>query len=311
MKPAVIFDIDGTLSDPTHRLHHVIGAKRDWPAFFGGIQDDGVNESIRWLLWKLDQTVAIIIVTGRPENYRAQTEAWLAQHMIEYENLYMRPADDTRPDYVIKSQILDGIIADGYDIKLTVDDRQQVVDMWRERGLTCLQCKEDHADKIAASDYGELTLMVGPSGAGKTTYLRNLGVDESSIVSSDRIRAELCGDFKDQTKNDKVFKALHAIVKTRIEHGIPAIVDATNIRNKDRLEIVKLAGDVGAVRYIVIDRPMAEKRATAGWRAELPIDLLAKHDQTFQSNLKAILAGDDQPNVTVVDLRSGALPRAA
>lgn len=52
-----------------------------------------------------------------------------------------------------------------------------------------------------------------------------------------------------------------------------------------------------------LDRPMEEKRRDAGWRAELSFDLLAKHDQTFRSQIGDILAGDGLPNITVVDLR--------
>jgi hypothetical protein len=63
------------------------------------------------------------------------------------------------------------------------------------------------------------------------------------------------------------------------------------------------------VHYVVIDRPMEDKRRNAGWRAEIvgkdgaPFDLISKHDQMFRSQLKDILAGDGLPNVVVVDMR--------
>ncbi len=208
---------------------------------------------------------------------------------------------------MVKAQILDGIIDDGFEIILVVDDRQSVVAMWRERGLTCLQCRPDEA-AAAGTAAGPLTVMVGPSGAGKTTWLATagataMGILPAHVVSSDGIRGDLCGDFRDQTRNEQVFAALHALVAARLSHGLPAVVDATNIRRKDRMAVAALAGATAKVRYIVIDRHMERKRATAGWRAELSIDLLAKHDQVFRSNLKDILAGDGLPNVTVHDLR--------
>jgi predicted kinase len=306
MTQCVIFDIDGTLSDPSHRLHHVRRKPFNWPAFFDAMGEDPVHDPIRWLSDILGGHVQIIITTGRPETHRVQTEAWLAQHKIGYHTLYMRAADDYRPDYIVKSQILDGIIADGFEVVLVVDDRQSVVDMWRARGLVCLQCRKDDGTSDLKT-YGDLTLMVGPSGAGKTTWLNSdAGLAQelrTSVISSDAIRGELCGDFRDQTKNEQVFEALHALVLARISNGLKATVDATNIRRKDRLAITKLTRPDAHIRYVVIDRPMEEKRATAGWRAELPIDLLAKHEQTFKSNLRDILAGDDQPNVHVIDLR--------
>lgn len=301
---AVIFDIDGTLADVAHRRHHIVDG-RNWDAFFAAMGDDPCVESIQWLAHKLYSHVPLIICSGRPEKYRAITEEWLARHRIEFVSLLMRPDDDTRQDFIVKGQMLDAILGDGFEPILVVDDRPSVVSMWRERGLTCLQCAD--WDEPMPYDPGLLTLMVGPSGAGKSTFLSGLsaaefGIHPWHIVSSDQIRADLCGDFKDQTKNDAVYAALHAQAKTRIKHGLPVVIDATNLRRKDRLACVALA-DGASVRYIVINRSMDDKRRDGGWRLGLPIDLIAKHEQTFNSQLKEILAGDSLPNISVIDLR--------
>ena len=89
----------------------------------------------------------------------------------------------------------------------------------------------------------------------------------------------------------------------RLKHGLETVIDATNIRRADRLACVNLVPSYVSVEYIVIDRPMAEKRRDGGWRNELSIDLIGKHQQTFNSNLKYILAGNNVPNVLVRDLR--------
>ncbi len=122
------------------------------------------------------------------------------------------------------------------------------------------------------------------------------------MLSSDQFRADMCGDFRDQTKNDEVFAALHAVIKARLSHGLPTVIDATNLRRKDRMTAAALAKG-GKVRYVVIDRPTEEKKRDAGWRATLPFDLIAKHEQTLGSQIKDILRGDGQPNVEVIDLR--------
>lgn len=307
MTKAVIFDIDGTLADLSHRLHHIKRQPIDWDSFFAECVNDTPIQPIHDLAHLVvAQDYKLILVSCRSDKVRQETETWLATHGVPYQELHMRKEGDYRQDTIVKSELLDAILAAGNEIAFVVDDRPSVVAMWRSRGLTCLQCR-DWEEDAPSSNAGILTLMVGPSGAGKSYWLqgdgpRDLGIHPSHVVSSDQIRADLCGDFRDQTKNDEVFAALHAVVKTRITHGLPTVIDATNLRRKDRLAAASLANG-GRVRYVVIDRPTAEKRIQAGWRAELPVDLIAKHEQTFGSQVKDILAGDNQPNVEVIDLR--------
>jgi hypothetical protein len=54
------------------------------------------------------------------------------------------------------------------------------------------------------------------------------------------------------------------------------------------------------VRYVVLDRPLAAKLATRGWR---PAKLIEAQHALFQAELPAILAGDGRPFVTVEDRR--------
>jgi protein phosphatase len=181
--------------------------------------------------------------------------------------------------------------------------------MWRENGLFVLQCaaKETFLD---VHNFHEnigypLTLMVGPSGAGKSTYLRNV-VGMESVISSDTIRQHLCGDYRDQSQNERVFEAMHSLAKERLKHGLPVILDATNIRRADRIKAAKLIPDTFAVNYVVIDRPLEEKLKTAGWRSTVSVkgkELVRYHHEVMQNNLKDILKGDDLPNVKVTDLR--------
>jgi len=261
----IIFDIDGTLADCGHRLHHIQGGKKDWPAFFGAMADDIAIEPVCDHLRLCADRHPIILCSGRPEDYRAVTERWLTDNDIEYRALYMRASGDYRADDVVKSQLLDGILADGHQPILVVDDRPRVIAMWRARGLTCFQCREWIDDGAPRARSGRLTLMVGPSGAGKSYWLASdqaaaFGITPSQIVSSDALRAELCGNFLDQSRNDQVFAALHAVVKARVEHGLDTVVDATNLKRKDRLAVVSLAPDGSQIRYVVIDRHLSEKR---------------------------------------------------
>ena len=300
---AIICDIDGTLADCRHRLRHVLpGGKRDWESFFAGMADDNVVYPVRAAVQSLARDYKIVLCSGRPEKYRGVTVKWLDEWCVPFDSLYMRPDNDTRPDHVVKAQLLSGLRKDGFDPFLVIDDRQSVVDMWRDHGLLCMQVAPVDT---SAPGTARLTLMVGPSGSGKSSWLESAdawhyGIDFSHVVSSDQIRADLCGDFRDQSKNQEVFAALHAVVKARLKAGLPTVVDATNIRRKDRVSLATLLNV--AVTYIVINRPIEEKRRDGGWRLEVP-ELLERHEATFQANLKDILRGDNLMNVAVVDLR--------
>ena len=143
-KPTILFDIDGTLADIVHRRHFLDEEKPNWHAFNDAMGDDTPNTPIVNLyktLWDSEQ-YTIVIVTGRGEEHRKLTEQWLAWNEILFDQLLMRPAKDSRADYIIKQEILDALRDQGHEILFTVDDRQQVVDMWRRNGITCLQCDE-------------------------------------------------------------------------------------------------------------------------------------------------------------------------
>ena len=300
MTQTVIVDIDGTLADLTHRLHHVTNGNRRWDLFETGVVDDKPITQIIDLVRALFHTYRIVLVSGRSDATREATEAWLDKHSVPYLELHMRRAGDHRQDFIIKEEILDDLIKNGHDIAFVVDDRPSVVAMWRKRGITCLQCAEWEENKKPKVPKGKLFVMVGPSGAGKSRWALLEAKDESRIVSSDTIRWEFTGDFRIQDKNVEVFNAFHAIITARINAGLDTYADATHIKRADRLATVKCA-DGGEVEYIVINRPLADKKATGGWRNQF--GLIEKHDSTFRAQLKDILRGDGLPNVIVRDLR--------
>jgi phosphoglycolate phosphatase-like HAD superfamily hydrolase len=139
----IIFDIDGTLSDCDWRVHFVRTKPKNWAAFNKGMSlDPAYTDMVDLLKILYNAGNIILIATGRGEEFRKVTETWLKDVAgIEnlYEKLYMRPAGDMRSDAIVKSELLDQMHKDGYDPVMAFDDRQQVVDMWRDRGIRCLQ----------------------------------------------------------------------------------------------------------------------------------------------------------------------------
>lgn len=82
----------------------------------------------------------IIYVSGRNEAARGDTEQWINDNLACRPNhLFMRPDGDSRSDEIIKAEILDRHILPTWDVVGVIDDRNRVVDMWRSKGLTCLQ----------------------------------------------------------------------------------------------------------------------------------------------------------------------------
>jgi len=208
----------------------------------------------------------------------------------------MRKTGDYRPDALVKSEILDDILKD-YEVKFVIDDRTSVIEMWQSRGLFVFQVKSEETQVPKGKTL--LEIMVGPSGAGKSHWLA-ANRPARHVISSDEIREDLTGNFQDQSQNQRVFEVMHRLARTRLSMGLPTVLDATHIRRKDRLAAVGLANGE-SVRYIVVNRSLADKRRDGGWRnAIVGKDLIGDHENTFQQNYKDICSGDYLPNVEVL-----------
>jgi len=146
---AIIIDIDGTIADHSHRLHHIRKTPEDYDLFNAAM---GGDTPIRDTLWLIDLLITaqdeqedfiFFICTGRPEDYRYLTTEWLQNHAPRLNNIVhemlMRPSKDFRKDAIIKDEMRQQIEGRGFNIRMVLEDRQQVVDMWRKNGITCLQ----------------------------------------------------------------------------------------------------------------------------------------------------------------------------
>lgn len=174
------------------------------------------------------------------------------------------------------------------------------------RGWDAVLGNADAAPDLSGWDWPRcgqrLTLLVGPSGAGKTTYAA-ANYPAESVLSSDVIREELYGSKGMAGSQEAIFTELRRRARILLAAGRSVVIDATNLRRLDRLLNVDLAPRDIAIDYILIDRPMAEKERDGGWRLERP-GLLATHARIFAAELADILDGDGRPNVTVIDKRT-------
>ena len=140
-----IFDIDGTLSDPSHRKHWIASKPRNWPAWNAAMGLDKPQwDIISFMSVARVMGLSVVISTGREETHRDVTDKWFRNYGITYDKMYMRKAKDYRGDDIIKKEMLDQMRLDKYLPTLVFDDRDRVVKMWRENGIRCLQVQEDN-----------------------------------------------------------------------------------------------------------------------------------------------------------------------
>lgn len=137
-----LIDIDGTLANIEHRLHFIQQKPADWPGFFKACPGDTPIEEVIEVCKSLTSYGnSLIMVTGRSDEVRKETEDWLLKHGVLFNNLLMRKAGDYREDFIVKCELLDQILKerDLGEIGGVFEDRQQVVDMFRARGLRVFQ----------------------------------------------------------------------------------------------------------------------------------------------------------------------------
>src|SRR5260221_11310857 len=109
MKDCYIFDIDGTLSDTTHRQHFLQETPKNWDSFFAaGIDDKPIKHVCKIALLIHTSYLHVVYLTGRSDAFQHQTMTWLMQHVSLYATkIYMRNAADYRKDHSVNGEILD------------------------------------------------------------------------------------------------------------------------------------------------------------------------------------------------------------
>ena len=132
LQKAIIVDIDGTLAHMKDR------SPFDWQR----VGEDECDDIIKGIVNAYDNLGVTIVMSGRDGSCRDITIKWLEDNNIKYDLLLMRAENDFRKDSIVKQELFDNNIKNKYYIEYVLDDRNQVVDMWRNMGLKCLQVQE-------------------------------------------------------------------------------------------------------------------------------------------------------------------------
>ncbi len=142
---SIVVDMDGTLSNCKHRQHHA--EQGQWDEFHSKLSEDKTYYDVQWLLERLPDSIQVIVLTGRNETYRSKTFEWLSDKGIFVDMLLRRPDGDFRPDHELKPKLLEeafgskDLVID--NVMFVLDDRDKVVEAWRNYGLDCWQVRPE------------------------------------------------------------------------------------------------------------------------------------------------------------------------
>jgi hypothetical protein len=135
---AVVFDIDGVLSDATSRQHFLERGNRDWTAFFEACGDDPLIEEVARLLELLDARLVVVLLTGRPIRVQPQTVAWLERYRLRWDLLVMRERGERAHVTEYKRRVVGNLRAYGFDLRLALEDDPLNRAMFVEEGVPCV-----------------------------------------------------------------------------------------------------------------------------------------------------------------------------
>jgi len=136
--PAVVFDIDGVLSDAAGRQHFIERGRRDWTAFFEACGDDPVIAEIARLVELLDPSLTVVLLTGRPFRVRPQTLAWLERYRLRWDLLVMRDRGDYSQVTAFKRGVVHDLRAHGLELLLAMEDDPSNHAMFEAEGIPCV-----------------------------------------------------------------------------------------------------------------------------------------------------------------------------
>jgi predicted kinase len=143
LSEAVLCDLDGTLA--------LIHGRSPYDASNCDVKDLPNWPVIQTILAHYKAGRQIIFCSGREDKYRPETIRFIEKYClvgsvlsigpanpIQYQ-LFMRKTDDFRKDSIIKEEIYQNEIEGKYNVLCVLDDRNQVVEFWRAKGLVCFQ----------------------------------------------------------------------------------------------------------------------------------------------------------------------------
>jgi len=136
--PAVVFDMDGVLSDAAGRQHYIEYPFPDWEAFFRACGEDDLIAEVARLLEVIDAGHRVVLLTARPIRVQPQTLAWLDRYGLRWDLLIMREFGDYMASRIFKQRTVGELRNFGFDLRLAFEDDPRNVHMFHTQGVPCV-----------------------------------------------------------------------------------------------------------------------------------------------------------------------------
>lgn len=136
--PAVLFDLDGVISDASNRQQFLRGARQDWRGFFSAAVDDPPIITGVALTRSVAADHAVVILTARPAYMAEATMGWLLAQDVRHDLLVIRPPGDHRSAVQFKQHEITRLDAAGFEIRFAIDDDERIIEMYRRVGVEAL-----------------------------------------------------------------------------------------------------------------------------------------------------------------------------
>ncbi len=160
--PYMICDLDGTISDCTHRLHFINTTPKNWKSFLTLSEIDPPIPTISEYVRMIHASgLRIIYLTARNHEYYDHSYRWLKKHdypCVDMQEIFMRGLKDHRADVIVKEQIYQEQMLPRFGPAIAgIDDKKSIVDMWNNSGIVGL-----HVDDQPSLDkfYNELNSRI-------------------------------------------------------------------------------------------------------------------------------------------------------
>lgn len=143
---AVVFDMDGVLSDAAGRQHYLEYPRRDWEAFFQACGEDALIDEVARLLDLLDDDLHVILLTARPMRVQEQTLGWLERYGLRWDVLIMRDFGDYEASRLFKQRTVEDLRTVGFELRLAFEDDRRNVHMFHTEGVPCVYIHSGYYD---------------------------------------------------------------------------------------------------------------------------------------------------------------------